>query len=293
MPSIDIYSVFSKYPHNTHYLNRYLNFVLSFSEKIYDDSVYTEQHHICPRSLFPEYKSFSLNEWNKVILPSRAHFIAHWMLSKVFTNKNQMARMLKAVNRMGDISSTNYERKYYLKSKHYAISAKSNSEAMKICNPMHNVEIKKKSMENRKKFFSTPEGIEIRKQMTISRTGVNNITPEGINRLSELWTGVSRPKTATQIQKNRESTATKLYHTPFGSFISVSEIVANRPDSVTDNGPALANMCKNNLNGYSIEYIKKETRGTYERLQVCCAICGKITNPSNLILHFNSHNKLK
>lgn len=293
MSSIDIYSIFNKYPHNTHYLNRYLKFISHFSKQTGYGDVYTEKHHICPRSLFPEYKSFALNEWNRVVLPARAHFIAHWILSKIFTNKNQLFRMLKAVNRMCVLSSTNCERKYYLHSKHYAIASKANSDAMKMCNPMHNAETAKKCAESINQFFLTPEGIELKKHMSASRIGVNNLTPEGINRLSELWKGVPRPKTASQIQKARESTATKKYHTPFGSFISVSEIVANRPDSVKDNGPALVYMCKNNLNGYSIEYIKEETRGKYERVHVCCIVCHMKTNPASLIAHFNSRHKLK
>lgn len=293
MSSIDIYSILSKYPHNAHYLNKYLKFIFNFSEHECCADLYTERHHICPKSLFPEYKSFILNEWNKSVLPARAHFIAHWMLSKVFTDKKAKARMLKALNMMGNFSDTNYKRCHYLESKHYAIAAKANSDSMKIYNPMHDPEIAAKASMGWKKFLLSEEGIEYKKRISLSRVGITNISPEARKRASEFWKGVSRPQSEDQIQKIRESSATKRYNTPFGSFISVAEMVANRPESIKSNGPALVNLCKIGLDGYSIEQIKPETRGKYNRLRVSCVICGKVTNPSCLAMHYNSPSCLR
>lgn len=70
---------------NEHYAKRYIKFVSNFleQEKVLGE---TEHHHILPKckGLFPEYKSFQTNPWNGVHLTKRQHFIAHWMLCKVY-----------------------------------------------------------------------------------------------------------------------------------------------------------------------------------------------------------------
>lgn len=74
-------------PHNEHHLNRYIKFICSLQDVIPIHIKYvTEQHHICPRlnDLFPEYKSFTLHPWNKIVLTRRQHYIAHLMLRKAF-----------------------------------------------------------------------------------------------------------------------------------------------------------------------------------------------------------------
>jgi hypothetical protein len=105
MSSIDIYSILSSKPHNPHYLNRYYKYIqyctlinINISKEIY-----TENHHICPKSkqLFPEYKSFSLYNWNRVKLTGRQHLIAHLLLSKAYPWSN----MIFGYNRMLTSSS--------------------------------------------------------------------------------------------------------------------------------------------------------------------------------------------
>ena len=46
-----------------------------------DESQYTERHHILPKAIFPEYKSES---WNIVKLSAKDHFLAHYLLFKMF-----------------------------------------------------------------------------------------------------------------------------------------------------------------------------------------------------------------
>lgn len=194
---------------------------------------------------------------------------------------------------MCDFSDTNNKRCHYLESKHYSIAKKANSDAMKKCNPAHNPEIRAKMTIGLKNFYLSDEGIEYKKRLSLSRVGITNISPEARKYLSEFWKGVPKPQSKDQIQKLRESSATKRYNTPFGSFISVAEMVANRPESIKSNGPALVNLCKIGLDGYSVELIKPETRGKYNRLQVSCVICGKVTNPSCLTMHYNSSSCLR
>jgi hypothetical protein len=57
-----------------------------------------EKHHILPRKMWPEYIKES---WNLVIMPTKAHYLAHYLLYKAFKNAscvfafNQMQRISK------------------------------------------------------------------------------------------------------------------------------------------------------------------------------------------------------
>jgi hypothetical protein len=66
-----------------------------------------ENHHILPKKLFPEFKNFNKNNWNCARLPYRDHYIAHYLLCKVFPKEghhsclrafNQMQRVKNVVN---------------------------------------------------------------------------------------------------------------------------------------------------------------------------------------------------
>lgn len=82
--SIDIYSIMNSISHNQHYLKRYIKFIEGCKQKNIDIECYVERHHICPKSLFPEYKKLSEHSWNGIYLTARQHFIAHWILWKTF-----------------------------------------------------------------------------------------------------------------------------------------------------------------------------------------------------------------
>ena len=87
MTNIDIYALLASKPHNSHYLTRYWKFIESCRNNNLLVEGIKEKHHILPKAkdLFPEYKSFSGNPWNKVLLTPRQHFIAHWILWKAFS----------------------------------------------------------------------------------------------------------------------------------------------------------------------------------------------------------------
>jgi len=78
-------------PHNEHYLNRYLRCIESWKDNHY--LLETESHHICPKAtdLFPQYKSFRENPWNRINLTYRQHFIAHWLLWKAYGGSQTIA----------------------------------------------------------------------------------------------------------------------------------------------------------------------------------------------------------
>jgi hypothetical protein len=50
------------------YLNRYINFIIDY--QLNESDIYTEKHHILPRSTFPEYEKES---WNIVELSYEDH----------------------------------------------------------------------------------------------------------------------------------------------------------------------------------------------------------------------------
>lgn len=136
MSSKDIYSILSSKYHNPHYLNRYWKFISSLYDQQLSKLAYTENHHICPKAkdLFPEYKSFSVNPWNKIKLTGRQHLLAHLMLAKAYPNSN----IVFGLNRI--ISSSNFrDKSIKLTSRLY--------ESIRI-------EIAKKSSENTKSYIS-------------------------------------------------------------------------------------------------------------------------------------------
>ena len=82
---------------SSHYLNRYIKFISSIKSNRNIDT-YCEMHHICPSSLFPEYKSLVEYKWNGILLTAREHFIAHWMLARAFNKCMGFAFRMMCVN---------------------------------------------------------------------------------------------------------------------------------------------------------------------------------------------------
>lgn len=70
--------------YNKHWLDRYIKFISLCVNTATETTEYTERHHICPASLFPEYKNLRQYTWNLAVLTHRQHFIAHYMLAKAF-----------------------------------------------------------------------------------------------------------------------------------------------------------------------------------------------------------------
>jgi hypothetical protein len=86
-----------KYITNNHYYERYKKLIRYYYENVPEQGT-TEKHHILPRKLFPD---FIKSKWNIIILPARAHFLAHYLLAKSTNNRsmwfafNQMRRVGK------------------------------------------------------------------------------------------------------------------------------------------------------------------------------------------------------
>lgn len=92
MSSIHTYSTqnsfigqyFSIFAVSDTHLNRYIKLIEFVQANPYSDDVITEDHHILPRSIFPEFENLKENPWNCIKLSLRHHFIAHWILSNTF-----------------------------------------------------------------------------------------------------------------------------------------------------------------------------------------------------------------
>ena len=250
---------------NHHHLNRYLRFIQHCDSVRHDR--YTENHHILPKSVFPAFKRFADFPWNCVKLSGREHFIAHWMLSRVFQDTRLKAKMLKAFFRMS-VTSSCHKGGRTVSSKLYQRAKEANSEAMKANNPMHDPVVLAKMKVKLCEFRNSPEGLALRQRLSESRRGVDTVSKEGKQRLSELWLGVPRPKRPGQIEKSVKSSSCAIYHTPFGDFHSPT-IAAQSPSNVDGaKGHTIRNRCRGKygqLPGWSVTQLREDSRGAHNK----------------------------
>lgn len=64
---------------NKRYINRYFKLIEAYINKQSEIQGNSEKHHILPRCLFEEYIE---SDWNIIKIPSRVHYIAHFLLYK-------------------------------------------------------------------------------------------------------------------------------------------------------------------------------------------------------------------
>jgi hypothetical protein len=124
----------------------------------------TEEHHIIPKSLGGNDDSSNL-----VKLSPKAHFICHWLLTKMLTNRNEQEKMYYAFNFMLLKPKDLKQRRYYPCSRVYEIARK----YMYMNNPNNHSGVRKKISDSRKKAWQNPtqsmiDGIE---KMRKSKTG--------------------------------------------------------------------------------------------------------------------------
>ena len=114
-----LYTILFSKPHNKHYLLRYIKFIVALIDQNCNDE-YMELHHICPKSkdLFPEYANLKINQWNKIKLTARQHFIAHQLLWKSYGGSQRYAFIAMAngvknkhqQNRVTKLNSKSYSK---------------------------------------------------------------------------------------------------------------------------------------------------------------------------------------
>jgi hypothetical protein len=81
---------------------------------------YIEKHHIKPRCIRPE---FVRSQWNIVRLTAREHFIAHWLLVKIYQNNYKLASAFNNMCRTpngADGERSKYSRFYAIARRHFS-----------------------------------------------------------------------------------------------------------------------------------------------------------------------------
>lgn len=85
---MNIKEILESKPHNKHYLNRYVKYIVACEKinKSTDKDTYMENHHICPKAndLFPEYVDLDTHKWNSVNLTMEQHIYSHILLWKLY-----------------------------------------------------------------------------------------------------------------------------------------------------------------------------------------------------------------
>jgi hypothetical protein len=99
------------------YTSWYYNIITNAQLRISSKDTYSETHHIIPKSL-----NGGNDQINLVELTAREHFICHWLLTKMLTDKKDKARMIKALERM--TVSNDYQLRYKINSKLFEIIRK-------------------------------------------------------------------------------------------------------------------------------------------------------------------------
>nr|QMP83668.1 MAG: hypothetical protein [Caudoviricetes sp.] len=147
---MDILNILSSKPHNQHYLKRYYTFISNCCKAnsllTKEELGITENHHICPKAkdLFPEFSNFSKNKWNKIQLTPNQHYVAHWILWKVYGG-SQIDAFWK-MNQKQSANKTQY-RKIGNKT-YYLLKVEKCKKQSKLLSDLHkDPEFKKKSLE--------------------------------------------------------------------------------------------------------------------------------------------------
>ena len=257
---MNIYKILSSKEHNPHYLNKYINFInncIVHNTKSNLNS-YTENHHICPKSkdMFPEYKCFKQNPWNKAILTYRQHIIAHVLLWKTFNNLSQTLSILRTIGQyhtknlsLKNINSKLLESiKKDLSNKRKGIFTRGYDSNGK---PLVSSETKLKISNLKKEFYKDPKNREKQSKACKGTTGrkSDNYKLAAQNRTESHKSKLkSAIKSAWELKiANNETKRVKegIYITPFGNFTSLSYY---------------GSYCRNNEKPFTIHNTKKNPR---------------------------------
>ncbi len=85
---------------NSKYCIWYRNICLRALNRILPNNIYTETHHILPKSIYPQYSN---DKDNLVTLTAREHFICHWLLTKIINdNRTIYALSMMIPNKTGN-----------------------------------------------------------------------------------------------------------------------------------------------------------------------------------------------
>jgi hypothetical protein len=143
--------------------NKYTNWYLSLINKAKNRKIpqtYYEKHHIIPKSLGGSDESDNL-----VVLTSREHYIAHWLLTKMVSGEHKK-KMCLAFFCMNTLNDSNKNSKGY-KSSHYWFTR----QYLTLENPAKRPEVRQKISESKMGELNPAKRPEVRLKLSNSLMG--------------------------------------------------------------------------------------------------------------------------
>lgn len=222
--------------------------------------VYYEAHHILPKSIYPELKN---NKDNIVLLTAREHFLAHYLLTKIYKEGLNHYKMLCAFYRM---TSNNEKNKKYLyinsrlfEKKKLELSkerSRYSKEIWKMWKESGTAEviINKRCKTRQEKGYNITEETRQKIRETLKETYKNH--PEIIENLKKINTG----------KNHSEETKRKMSQTKMGH--SVSEKTKEKLRLQHSTGKKVVNLNKK-VSYPSLLYAQKITGINRKRIKNC------------------------
>lgn len=264
-----LYSHLSIYPHNPHYLKRYIKFILSCLDKNVNLNSYLESHHILPKhkKKFPQFASFTDFPWNRATLTYRQHIIAHYILFKAYNTDEEALSIIKTVNQFHEKSDIKIK---YLNSKSYSVVKQFLSDNRKgklLRNPFTEEQkleisirqtLRYQDPENRKKHSIACKG---KKKTITSKLKARHEKQKGVKQAEDVKLKIKETSNKNELKRKQnkqlKNSSKGLYITPFGVFST----------------SPFSGYCINNTKIITVHHVKsnkiltKETIGlTFEKL---------------------------
>jgi hypothetical protein len=223
----------------------YINYVktLNRSKK---DNIYYEEHHIKPKSIYPELKN---EKSNLVLLTARERFLAHYLLCKFQKNEQNELKMLYAFNKMMSGSKFNNQNNLrYYNSKLYEYLRKRRSELISKALKKHKSYCKGKTYEE---LFGKQKADELKKNRSIA--------------MSKNWKKgvylnfIRKPHSEETKRKIGEKSKNRRWHTSKVICLETKEIFESIKNANNKYGPiGIGASCRSNgiklAGGYHWKY---------------------------------------
>jgi len=155
---------------NNFYLSRYTKFITWYKTKFTYISGYYEKHHIIPKCM-----GGTDDAENIVLLPSRAHFIAHALLHKAYPEHTGLAHAFA----MMAVNNHNQHRSF--SSRLYALSKVARSNALKGVSRPDWVKEKLRKPKSNRDNYSKPKSEEHKRKIGLAHKGKKK-SPEAVHK---------------------------------------------------------------------------------------------------------------
>jgi hypothetical protein len=168
------------------YLLRYEQLIKHYQEAIPEDG-YHEKHHIVPKCM-----GGTNEKSNIILLPVRAHFVAHLLLHKAYPGNHSLAHSVA----MMSVGNKNHKR--ILSSKQYATARRARSVALRGIPRSEETKAKMRKPKTSTENYKTPKSKEHAKAISEALTG-RIFTPDHKSKLrASLQTYYDQRKAATK-----------------------------------------------------------------------------------------------